>query len=214
MPDVSQLNEAKRNHLKTLGKVLVCWATTMSTSPRADVLPPPSDASIRMLQHPTLIDRYDQFCKSQVIDGPCLIPGPLLHGGGNGLCKRELGPTEQIDLVCLPPQVQIRRVFPAGHFQGPPDRCGEGNLQYSCDTPPTVSDQFCSGKAIGDQCDVGFTVDGKQQTEVGVCEAGQQRENRYYQGRYTVSRPVIQCQPTASVTRKMTETSLFKKLLR
>lgn len=176
----------------------------------ADLLPPGAiEAGQRLRDHPGAFDRSDNFCEGKQAGASCVIPGPLLVGGGAGICRNDINRNlGLIDLSCnRSDTVDVDRKLPEAGFVYDADLCrmkdASGNPLRNC-TPlvPAPSDQFCAGKEVGASCSVSFRYQGKTEQQVGVCKSQLQTFSFYQMGRRTASREVVLCQPAEEATER------------
>lgn len=200
---------------RALSVLMILWSATA----HADVLLPAEvDAHDRFRKQPDVWDRTDQYCDGRKVNDVCHIPGTKLAGGGAGVCKRVLEDrSSYVDLKCdLDDPIYFDRKYPDGKFQLINRECSkEDSNRWSCEPPPRIADQFCTGKNEGDACTVAYRQAAKRSgSEDGRCRPDTETREGYWQGRLTLSRPVLSCQaiqPLPPV--EMRPVSTWKKLL-
>ncbi len=175
----------------------------------ADVLPPQAaDAAERFRNNPGAYDRTDEWCEGRRVDAACQITGNAFEGGGPGICERDLNRRDyQIDLRCvLKPTPRIERAIPDGPWQADADVCALAARSDSaaqtvraqgwlCAEPPVLADRFCKGVEVGQRCVAEVPIDGRVQRFDGVCSRQLDTKGTYFQGRRTLTRPVVSCEP-------------------
>lgn len=209
--------------------VLLISTALLCLPAAADLLPPQAhEAAMRLRANPDAFDRIDNFCSDKKRGDACTIPGSVLAGGGEGVCKNELNrSTFTIDLSCeREGRVAIDRKLPEGGFVHDDSLCRQqakeaasgnvppGESRWNCaPLDPMPADRFCQGKAAGNACAVELRYQGTTQTHEGVCKQVREFSGFYYQGRRTATREVIRCEPETAVTRTFSPVSWWKKLL-
>lgn len=175
----------------------------------ADVLPPQAaDAAERFRNNPGAFDRTDQWCEGKRVDGACQVDGNAFEGGGPGICERDLNRRDyQIDLHCVvKPAPRIERAIPDGPWQADADVCALAarsdsvaqtvrSQGWACTEPPVLSDRFCKGVEAGQRCVAEVSLGDRVQRFDGVCRRQLDTKGTYFQGRRTLTRPVVSCEP-------------------
>jgi len=197
----------------------------------ADLLPPQAAAAReRFDRNPKAFDRYDVWCEGLGVGQQCTIQGNAFEGGGLGKCNREIQAyASKIDLLCsLSPVPVINRAIPEGSYQVRGYRCEQPkDSEYSksfaivmrdegwtCGTPARVADKFCKELDEGQACTAVVQVEGKEDKFSGVCKQVVSERSVYYQGRMTVTRPVLSCAPyKPTVTPPLNDVGVLQKLL-
>ncbi|GAA5184527.1 hypothetical protein GCM10025771_38790 [Niveibacterium umoris] len=187
----------------TLTALLLCLAA------RADVLPPQApDVAQRYRNNPGAFDRTDAWCEGLRVGAACLIPGTPFEGGGSGTCEREVHRRDfQIDLLCTrKPAPRIERGLPEGPWRADEQLCEVAarnaemaqTLQshgWLCAEPPLAADRFCKGLEAGKPCTAEVSIGADTRRFDGVCAVQRAEMGAYFQGRRTLTRPVITCEP-------------------
>lgn len=162
----------------------------------ADVISPTVQvARDRLKNNPDVYDRVDNFCQGKKPKDRCTISGPVVSGGGEGICINDQTNrySDTIDLGCIRIQnARIDRDIPDGEMK---------------------SDRFCKGKKVESSCKIEFTYDDTRQTADGTCSLKIETERYYNQGYHERSRSTIQCQPEPLPERTYTPISFIKKLM-
>jgi hypothetical protein len=207
--------------------ILLAFAC-LSTAVLADVLPPEAaDMAERFRNNPKAFDRTDAWCEGLGVGAACAIPGNAFEGGGAGKCERNIHRSEyKIDLLCaLRPQPSLERAIPDGPWQADAQWCEQAAKSESaaqvlsaqglvCSEPPLVSDRFCRGREAAQACEAEVSVGGRAARFKGICTRGLASRGIYFQGRRTLTRPVLSCEPEhPTQTPALKPVSAWRKLL-
>jgi len=217
----------KTTHSLSRAAMLAAALASCTVPALADLIPPEAEAAAKRLRaNPKAFDRTDEYCTDKKVGEACTIPGSAFAGGGEGVCKNDLNRAGTIDLSCKREGfMNIDRKYPEGGFVADATICRELEQRKRENTPyppewnctpldPTPTDQFCAGKAVGAACTVTLSYLGKPEQAQGVCKHDLQQQGFYYQGRRTLSRLVIECQPAEALPeRKYTPVGWWQKLM-
>ncbi len=151
-----------------------------------------------MQDDPKTYDRADQFCARKSVGSPCSVPGNPFEGGGTGTCQTRLNDKQQtIDSLCtFGERREVRRNMPDRDYRGAEVICDKArrdpNAQdvveflvqnkITCGPTPTIPDQFCDGKAVGEACVAEMLVNGSISTYPGRCGEKDERVEFYSYG--------------------------------
>lgn len=188
------------------------WADTLPSS----VL----QARERMEQEPEYYDHADQFCAEKRVGSPCVIPGNPFEGGGLGICRtwasRDGGAIES--RCTLTYRSGVLGTLPDSTYQAPESMCENGEAKQSyaqlfrhenatCGVPTVISDKYCGGKHVGDDCIADVRSGASVSSYPGICLEKQDLRGRYYYGRVTLRRTVLTCSPEKPVIINIRESS-------
>ncbi len=166
-----------------------------STCLSADVISPTVQAAQdRLRNNPNVYDRVDNFCQGKKPQDRCTVSGPIISGGGEGVCinTQTNSYSDSIDLACIRTKyVDIDRDIAEGENK---------------------SDRFCKAKKLGSPCNIEFVYDDKMHTAAGTCKIQIETKRYYYQGYHNESRSTIQCQAEPLPERTYIPVSIIKKL--
>ncbi len=190
----------------------LAWADTLPNSVY--------QARERMEQDPGHYDRADQFCDEKKVGSSCVIPGNPFEGGGNGTCRTSANRNSgAIESRCtLNNMPEVLGSLPDGGYRAPESICENGGLKepfadafrnknLSCHATPVVSDQYCSGKAVGSPCHAEVRSGSTESKYPGVCAESEDSHRLYYHGYVRVTRTVLTCRPEKSVIINIQESS-------
>lgn len=210
--------------MRKLLLILVC----LCAPALGDVLPPQAaDMAERYRSNPKAFDRTDAWCEGRGVAAACIIPGNAFEGGGVGTCEREIHRSDfKIDLLCsLQAPPRIDRAIPEGPWRADTQWCEQAAVHEPsaqaingqglvCSEPQIVSDRFCVGLKPTQTCEAEVSMNGSAARFKGVCTEQKQSRGIYYQGRRTLTRPVLTCEPEQRLPSPVLKpVSAWRKLL-